>query len=253
MSNPLMELKMSIPLTADLIELGLMLASLLITGLIFRKRVRFQWFLGSIGAILVGGIAITEGFGLIPEPDIFDALRYNWFVFALIGAVSLALIAAIPNGWQRSGLTLAQNGPGVRAALIVSLSVCALITWMATQDIFGAPNFSWEPLFYNALAVGPAEELFFRGVVFALVLEAFGARKTILGAEMNWGMIPAALVFGFAHFTSTPGGEEIAFNIFPTIWTTLGGFILAWLRQASGSLLLPYVVHVYGNNIHYFL
>jgi membrane protease YdiL (CAAX protease family) len=242
---------MSIHLTADLIEIGLMLASLLLTAAIFRKRVQTGWLLASIGAILVGAVAITEGFGLIPEPAIFDRLRFGWFVFALLGAVSLAMIAAIPNGWQRAGLTLAQNGPGVRAALIVSLAVCALITWMGTQDIFGAPRFSLEPLLYNALAVGPAEELFFRGVIFALVLEAFGARKVMLSAEMNWGMIPAALVFGFAHFTSTPGGEEIAFNYFPTLWTTLGGFILAWLRQASGSLLLPYVVHVYGNNIHY--
>lgn len=64
---------------------------------------------------------------------------------------------------------------------------------MATQNIFGAPDFSWEPFLYNAFAVGPAEELFFRGPICALVLEAFGARKTILKAEMNWGMIPAAL------------------------------------------------------------
>ena len=244
---------MPIPLTADLIEIGLMLASLLITAAIFRKRVQTGWLLASVSAILAGAAAFTQGFDLVPRPEIFDGLRYNWFVFALLGAVSLAIIAAMPNGWQRSGVTLAQNGPGVRWAVFVSLAVCALLTWMATQNIFGAPDFSWEPFLYNAFAVGPAEELFFRGLIFALVLEAFGARKTILKAEMNWGMIPAALVFGFAHFASTPGGVEIAFNYFQTLWTILGGFVLAWMRQASGSLLLPYVVHVYGNNIHYLL
>lgn len=244
---------MSIPLTADLIEIGLMLASLLITAAIFRKRVQTGWLLASVGAILVGAVALTQGFGLIPRPEIFNGLSYNWFLFGLLGAVSIALIAAIPNGWQRSGLTLAQIGPGVRSASFVAFAVCALLTWMATQNIFGDPSFRWEPVLYNAFAVGPVEELFFRGVVFALVLEAFGARKTILGAEMNWGMIPAALVFGFAHATSTPAGAEIVFNTYLILWTTLGGFVLAWMRQASGSLLLPYVVHVYGNNIHYLL
>lgn len=244
---------MTIYYTAQFIELGLMLGALFLSALIFRRRVRKSWLIAAAGVIVAGMFALTSGYRLIPEPAFFDQFRYGWWNFLLLGAVSIAVILAMPDGLRRTGMTLRQSGRGVLPAAIVSLAVCGLITYLATIDVFGAPALQLEALAFNAFAVGPAEEIFFRGLVFALVLEAFGATRKILRAEMNWGMIPAALVFGFAHFTSTPGGEEIVFNYFQTLWTCLGGLILAWLRQASGSLLMPYAVHVYGNCIHYFL
>ena len=156
---------MTIYLTAQFIELAAILGALLLSALIFRKHIKVGWLLASVGAIVLGMFALTSGYRLIPIPDFFDQFRFYWWGFFLLGAVSLAIVAAMPNGWQRSGLTLAQRGPGVRAALIVSLAVCALITWIGTQDIFGAPSFDWEAIAFNALAVGPFEELFFRGVI----------------------------------------------------------------------------------------
>jgi membrane protease YdiL (CAAX protease family) len=244
---------MTVFLTAHFIELGLMLSVLFLSAFIFRRRVRIGWLLAAAAVIAAGMFAQTSGFRLIPMPDVFRATGWNWWGFLLLGAVSIAVILVMPNGWRRSGVTVRQTGPGVIPALMVSLAVCALITYLATIDVFGAPSLQLDALAFNAFAVGPFEELFFRGVVFALVLEAFGATRIFLRAEMNWGIIPAALVFGFAHFTSTPGGEEIVFNHFLTLWTCIGGLILAWLRLASGSLLMPYGVHVYGNCIHYFL
>ena len=264
-----------IDLTADLIELATMLGVVVIFALILRKQVRPAWLLASLGAIVAGIAAVHRGFGLIPEPAIFDALRYPWFNFALLAAVSFAIILATPQGRLRSGLTFRQRGPGVVPALLVSLVVCGILTYTAVADVFGTREATVEWISFNLLAIGPVEELFFRGVVFALVLEAFGARRVFLGAEVNWGgsprdaqgparrvflgaevnwgIVPAALVFGFAHFASTPGGEEIVFNYFQTLWTSLGGLVMGYLLQASRSLVLPYVVHMYGNLIQYVL
>ncbi|WP_158272085.1 CPBP family intramembrane glutamic endopeptidase [Marinicauda salina] len=233
--------------------MGAMLGVLLLSGLIFRKSVRPGWFLASIGAIIVGLGAWARGYGWIHEPAVFDQLSYPWFDYVLLGAVSIAIILAMPDGWRRSGMTLRHTGPGVPWALGLSLALCGFLTYTAVADVFGSPEFELEPVAFNAFASVPVEELFFRGVIVALMLEAFGARRTLLRAEMNWGLIPAAVVFGFGHLTSVSGGEEIVINYFQTLWTVFGGFVLVWLRVATGSLLLPFAVHLYGNLIHFFI
>lgn len=239
-------------ITADLIEMAAMLAALFISALVWRKSVRRGWLLASAGAIIIGVVTWSGVFGLLESPPLFDGLRYPWFDNLLLLVVSLAVILAIPNGLQRAGLTFRQDGPGLIPAMIVAVGLVALLTWTAVTNVFGDPAFSVEPLAFNWLASIPAEQVFFRGLILALVLEAFGARRTVLAAELNWGIIPAGLVFGLAHLTSVSGGE-IVFNTFQTLWTCFGGLLLGWLRQATGSLLLPYGVHAYGNGIHYFI
>lgn len=245
---------MTIQHFAELIEVGAMLATLLFFAALFRNRVQWGWLGATVLTLIAGSFLSDRSFWPFETPVFFAQLNYNWLSFLILGVVSLSIIAALPQGWRRCGVRLTHDGPGVNTALTVALALGGLLTAFALMDVFGqGPRDDYEAITFNLLAVSPSEELFFRGIVLALCLETFGARQTILRAELNWGLVPAALIFGFAHLTSTPGGETIAFNWAMTAYTSWGGLMLAWMRQASGSLALPIAVHGYGNAIQYIL
>lgn len=79
-----------------------------------------------------------------------------------------------------------------------------------------------------AVTAGITEEVIWRGVLLAmLVAVAPGLPTLVLGAAM-------AVVFGWAHLYQGPGG---------VIGTTILGGLLTALYLASGSLLLPMLLH----------
>lgn len=88
----------------------------------------------------------------------------------------------------------------------------------------------WLLLLFGALGAPLAEEIFFRGYLFA----RFKAE-----GQVGFGIAASALLFGVVHFTDP-------YNI-PII--SLYGVILAWLYHRTGSLLAPLAAHVVNNGV----
>jgi membrane protease YdiL (CAAX protease family) len=157
------------------------------------------------------------------------------------------IVATLPAfGWRKSGLTLRQDRKGLRPAIIVSMLLCAVFVYFALK----LPN---EPLDRETLAFqltmpGLEEEPFYRGILLLALNEAFRARVRLLGIQVGWGGILSCVLFGLAHAFGYWHG---AFSFDPLTMALTGGpaLIAVWLRERTGSIVLPVLVHNFANSI----
>ncbi len=116
-------------------------------------------------------------------------------------------------------------------------------------DPFYQPRPGWIGLF----TIGPlAEELIFRGFLFAVLVDLAGSRynpKRLLTRPVVWN----AMLFGLWHLgplyraaiEGTP--LDVWQVLFRVVWTGVGGLYLAALREKTGSILGPTLLHMLYN------
>jgi membrane protease YdiL (CAAX protease family) len=96
---------------------------------------------------------------------------------------------------------------------------------------------------------GLDEEIFYRGVGLALLNRAFGKNQDLFGAKIGWGLIIISLLFGIIHGVHLTDQLELKVDLFSMLLTVASGFLLGWLRERSGSLVLPIAAHNLGNTV----
>ena len=215
----------------------------LVYGLIDRRHFAPRWLLAGIGLVVVNDTLLTLGHGLIPDLLGGD---WNWTGKVLALAATLAIAAHPAFGWRRCGLTLAQNPQGRGLTWGVAAALVGLFIGIAIS----APN---EPIDTEALAFqltmpGLEEEPFYRGILLLAFNEAFRRRWRIAGIDLGWGGLLAAVAFGLAHGLDVSGGVP-SFDAMSFALTAIPSFALLWLRERTGSLLLPIVLHNFANAI----
>lgn len=118
-----------------------------------------------------------------------------------------------------------------------------LIVWVIVLWLFvSKDNPSLEDHLFQLTIPGISEELAYRGLFLGLLNNVFKKKCIIFGAEIGWGAVVTSLIFGLVHVI---GFNEASFyfdtkNLFMPLMV---GFILAWLRQKTGSLLIPVIFH----------
>jgi membrane protease YdiL (CAAX protease family) len=234
--------------TDDLISIGSILLMLLVIGgllgLFQRGKFSFGWLLVAAGLVLLNDVLLTNLYR--HAPHFLPHTDWNWQGKLLALAATL-IIAALPAfGWKKAGLTLRQDRKGLRSAIIVTILVCAVFVYFALK----MPN---EPLDRETLAFqltmpGLEEEPFYRGILLLALNEAFRGRIRILGIQLGWGGILSCALFGLAHAFGYSHG---AFSFDPMVMALTGGpaLIAVWLRERTGSVVLPIVLHNFGNSI----
>ena len=99
-------------------------------------------------------------------------------------------------------------------------------------------------LFY-LFFVGLGEELLFRGYIQSRLNVAFGKPFKFIGVNCGWGIVIASALFGFMHVLnigSLVGGRwELAW--WWGFWTFFGGLVLGFVREKSGSIIAPAILH----------
>lgn len=235
-------------MTDQLISIGAILLMLLAAGGVLgafqRGKFSFGWLLVAAGLVLLNDALLTNLYHDVP--NFLPRAGWNWQGKLLALAATL-IIAALPAfGWRKSGLTLRQNPKGWRSAWIVTVLVCMVSVYFALR----MPN---EPLDRETLAFqltmpGLEEEPFYRGILLLALNEAFRARVHILGIQLGWGGILSCALFGLAHAFDYEHG---AFSFDPlTMALTAGPALIAvWLRERTGSVVLPILLHNFGNSI----
>jgi membrane protease YdiL (CAAX protease family) len=83
------------------------------------------------------------------------------------------------------------------------------------------------------------EEFFFRGYVQARLNEVFGRPYSLFNVRYGAGLIVAAVIFGLAHPLTVANGTPWAW----ALWTATGGLIFGFLREKSGAVVTPALVH----------
>lgn len=221
--------------------LAILLAAGLTTGFADRKHFALRWLVIAALLVAINDALLTNLYGLLP--DLVGGSR-NWQGKLLALAATLAIAASPAFGWRRSGFTLEQTSGSLKAALPVAALYCTFFVALAVA--FPSDPASGEEIAFQLTMPGFEEEPFYRGVLLLALNEAFTGRKHILGVDWGWGAVLSCLLFGMAHAFGFSDGH-FSFEAATMAVTAIPAFIAVWLRLRTGSLLLPVLLHNFGN------
>lgn len=224
-------------------------AMLLVAGFAFGLTARSgfspRWLFVAAGLVVLNDALLTNVYGALP--DLFGGSDWNWQGKLLALAATLAIASHPAIGWQRSGLTLKQNSGSLRAAMPVVLLYCLFFLALALS--FPNEPVSGETMAFQLTMPGFEEEPFYRGILLLALNEALRGRIRLLGIDWGWGAVLSCVLFGLAHAFSYSAGDGFQFDAMTMALTAVPSFLGVWLRERTGSLLLPVAVHNFGNAI----
>ena len=225
--------------------IGLVTLAAVIIGTFSRgRRIDWRWLLAAVMTMVVYELLLTRCWGAVPDP--LGGTDWNWTGKLLALGLSLAIASLPVVGWRRVGLTLHQDRAHLRGPLILSITLAilflALALWLPGEGVDG------ETLAFQLTMPGLDEELFYRGVLLLMFNEAFGRPLRVLGTQMGWGALLTSLAFGLVHALGYDDGAY-TFSAMAMATTGISALLLVWVREKTGSLLLPILLHNFGNAI----
>jgi membrane protease YdiL (CAAX protease family) len=204
-----------------------------------RRRPMILWALLFLGLLILDQALLYLPF----QTHLNDAfhLHWNWFGKLFVLAWALPFLAFGPVTFNDAGVCKPIAGTTTRAAtIVVALALIAFIAHWFLRT--GAPR-STETILYQLAMPAIAEELVFRGVLFAVIERAFGERGSI---DQPWWQSRAvwltAIAFALMHGWVVANGT-FQFNALACILPLVFGVIAGGLRKYSGSIAFPMVLH----------
>ncbi|MBK8196876.1 MAG: CPBP family intramembrane metalloprotease [Acidobacteria bacterium] len=227
-----------------LIETGILAGLGLIGALVFRNGFRAHWLVAALVMNLAYQALLTRGFWTISDP--FPDADWNWAGKLAAFAGTLVVMSLPAFGWARSGARLEQ-GPRWRGSLLMFAALAALFFWMAISGADGVPD-NAETIAFQWTMPGLDEEFFYRGTLLLALNEAFRPKLNVLGAPIGYGGLLTSVLFGLTHALSYEAG---AIDVDALTFAMTGGpaLLLLWLRERTGSLLLPVIAHNIANGV----
>lgn len=216
-------------------------------GLARKNQFALRWLIVAAGLVVLNDAMLTQGYGLVPR--LLPASDWNWQgkIMALAGTL---LIAAIPSfGWRRVGLTARQAPNSLVSCVPIALVYCLFFVVLA--QFFPSDPATHETVAFQLTMPGLEEEPFYRGILLFALDRAFLARWRFLGVDWGWGAVLSCCLFGLAHAFGYSNGA-FTFDPLTMALTALPSFVAVWLRLRTGSLLLPILLHNFGNSISLF-
>jgi membrane protease YdiL (CAAX protease family) len=100
-------------------------------------------------------------------------------------------------------------------------------------------------LVYTFIFVALGEEILFRGYIQSRVNEAFGRPYIFFGVNWGWGLIIGSLLFGIWHILNPFNPFTGQFDLMWQwgLWTFFLGLILGFIREKTGSVVGPAILH----------
>jgi membrane protease YdiL (CAAX protease family) len=202
------------------------------------------WLTAAVGLLAANLVANR----LVPAAHLAIGLGSVVALLAVAWAAGLTRVELGLTRW-RSGL----RWGGAAAGLAVLGYAVALV--VARDELAGAADRSWPDVLLEGLVVIPlgtvvAEELAFRGVLWAMLARRHGEWVATAVSSVLFGLwhVLPALGGGAANELATGalggGTAGTAARVAGTVLlTTAGGVVFCWLRVRSGSLLAPVLLH----------
>lgn len=232
-----------------LVGLAATLAILLLLGTALgfadRRNFSLRWLLIAALLVAINDACLTRLYGLLPDVIGGD---WNWQGKLAALAVTLAIAALPAFGLRRSGFTLAQQPGSLKAALPVAAAYCAFFVVIALA--FPTHQASAEDVAFQLTMPGLEEEPFYRGILLLALDQAFQGRKRFHGVDWGWGAVLSCFLFGMTHAFGFSDGH-FSFDPITMALTAIPSFIAIWLRLRTGSLLLPILLHNFGNSFSF--
>lgn len=169
---------------------------------------------------------------------LFDKLGEGWSYPVSQVVLALALTAWAPRAF---GLRWGRTGSEVRT---IALYAVAMIGVSAVVMLFvQTPFYGGCVAIYVVIPL--AEELFFRGFLFATVDQVFPRRFVLLGKSVSSATILTAVGFSAWHL----GGLTMpqGYIWFQLVYTFVAGFLWGILRERTGSIWSGWFIHAAVN------
>jgi len=183
---------------------------------------------------------------VIPTPHFMGELTLNWFGKTLSIAGTVMMLYFLPGvSFRLAGVTWTQNKGSLRPVILTG-GMILLVTTGTALLVASTPNTALENLLFQATMPGLDEELFMRGLLLLLFHQAFGRGLNVWGADTGWGFWLAVVIFGLLHGVRVQNGE-LAVNLWAIAGTGFLGFVLTWMRERTGSLVVPILFHNISN------
>ena len=227
--------------------IGLLLVVGGIIGVMRPQLFAPKWLAAAGGLVLLNDIMLTRAYGLLP--DLLPPSDWNWQGKIMALAVTLAVASLPAFGWRLSGLTFAQAKGSMASCVPVALLYA--LFFVALAHFFPSEPASRETIAFQLTMPGFEEEPFYRGILLLALDRAFLGRVRFLGVDWGWGAVLSCALFGLAHAFGYSHGS-FSFDPMTMALTALPSFIAVWLRLRTGSVLLPILLHNFGNSISLF-
>jgi hypothetical protein len=120
-----------------------------------------------------------------------------------------------------------RTGEGLRSPGGDTVSASRSILWL------------FELLLIHLLVIALPEEVFYRGYVQSRLAPLFRRRLRLLGVDMGGHVVLASALFALSHLVAIPAPFRLAV-FFP-------GLLFGWLRERTGSLVAPVLLHAFSN------
>ena len=206
-----------------------------------------KWLVVAAGLVILNDFMLTRAYELAPH--LLPPSDWNWQGKVMALATTLA-IASLPTfGWHLSGLTLKQAERSL--ASTVPVVMLYALFFIALAHFFPSEAAARETVAFQLTMPGLEEEPFYRGVLLLPLDRAFLGRVRFLGVDWGWGAVLSCLLFGLAHAFGYSHGS-FSFDPMTMALTALPSLIAVWLRLRTGSVLLPVLLHNFGNSISLF-
>ena len=166
----------------------------------------------------------------------FGFLNYRqWSGSLIMAGIQVAVLFVL--GWLlKRKPTRDEMGTVVGA---VGLIACSSFAQKATLG-----NAVSAFVFYIVF-LGLGEELLFRGYMQSRLNSAWGKPFQFFGVTWGWGIVIVSLLFGFMHVLNLGGLSGGAWQ--PEwwwgFWTFFGGLVLGFVREKTGSIVAPTILH----------
>ena len=231
--------------------LALWWAPIIVLALAFRAvgwaGLRPVWFVAAIAIYGLYMVAIFSGGALIPLERYFADLHWNWggkvaSIAATLMMFGVLAVSTKAVSLESAGFTLRQKPGSLLPALAVAILLAASGIGL---ELIGAdgPSMDTERLLYQATMPGLDEELFFRGLFLAVLTAAIpSGGLSLLGARITVAGLLTTLLFGLGHGVGIEDGKPFVSWIYIAVTGYLG-FGLLWMRERTGSVLLPILAH----------
>ncbi len=218
-------------------QLGIIAVAGAGAALFARRDFRPGWFVLALALYGLYDLLLTRGFFAFDNWPADAA--WNWLGKGLALAAMLGIAALPALGFRRCGLRWAQD-KGAWPAFAVLGGLGAMVFYFAITGGDGRDD--WETIAFQWTMPGLDEEIFYRGVLLLMLNEAFRGRVRVLGAPIGVGGLLTSLLFGLAHGLSYSAiGFE--FELMTFLMTGVPSLLLLWMREKTGSVVVPILAH----------
>lgn len=182
--------------------------------------------------MLVDAVVCMGSLQLNPE---WLGLSYNWLGKAFCALAALAFVFLGPLRREEVGICMPRRWNGTFQWVLLGI---VLVGMFLTPDMQAGR----ESFLYELTLPGIAEELTYRGILLAFLLRAYGD-----DARGQWlATVVASVAFACIHDLDFHGARLVC-PPGPFVFHFAMGLFFAWIRLATGSLLMPILAHNIDN------